>query len=846
MAEGRGELEVYNNWFAAADLDRDGVLSGAEAVAFFQRSGLPQNPTLFKVWQYVAGDRPALSRQEFYTAMKLVSLAQLNNGVLDDQQALRLVNGLAGPVPLPRMQGMGVPRGIELPAALLPPAAAPAPAEALAPARAAPAAPSPARSAAAAPAAAPPPSAAFPPLSAEQAAAFQMAFSQLDTDRDGFVQGTDCFGAFMQSGLPKASLKQIWDLVAGNEPRLNRHQFVQALYLIDCAKRGTPVPTSLPPGSFPPVAGAVSIGGMMGTPSDIYSATLVIPDMVPHQTYQAQPLPPQPFASQVPGLPADRLATLDAADRMRLESEREAALKAEAEQRKAEEERAAAAAKREFFTRALGDLRLTQSKVTRAVVEAQQRCEMERSAADQMEADYSRAYAEFSAKHAQSAPLVQQLKQIQDEKAALAQKLEALRAMVQQLEDFDPEWETREKGECEALNVEIAALTVKKEQLQQQAASTQRKREALAGQVAALKEAAASAEAELASLQEQTEAATAEGGADKEAVVGLLKRVAPLYNRLYDAAKAAMVPLPAEAVATLKREASPFRFDELATACAADWGTFKDEGFKIVAALPVDTRLATFAPPSAASLAKDDDALAAAGAAPAAEGSAAPDASAAPETTAAEAAGPLTKATSTAEAEAVNAAAEAGPLASAIAEALAGVGPAPKAAAKAGGKSGGKPGEGAAAADEPGGESVQPAEPEQAAGTAEAQPSAEGAAGPAAEETQESTTAAPTNPFEVAFGDGKASGAADDAAAAAAAAPAAGVDAFAAFDDATGAASSPSGEAAAAVKPAAGAFGSSQALTGADSPSAGVGEGGSQGSKPAAGAAPPAEGWTAF
>ena len=39
----------------------------------------------------------------------------------------------------------------------------------------------------------------------------------------------------------------------------------------------------------------------------------------------------------------------------------------------AEEERAAAAAKREFFTRALGDLRLTQSKVTRAVVEAQQR-----------------------------------------------------------------------------------------------------------------------------------------------------------------------------------------------------------------------------------------------------------------------------------------------------------------------------------------------------------------------------------------------------------------------------------------------------------------------------------------
>ena len=39
---------------------------------------------------------------------------------------------------------------------------------------------------------------------------------------------------------------------------------------------------------------------------------------------------------------------------------------------------------------------------------------MERAAADQMEADYNRAYAEFSMKHAQSAPLVQQLKQVRE------------------------------------------------------------------------------------------------------------------------------------------------------------------------------------------------------------------------------------------------------------------------------------------------------------------------------------------------------------------------------------------------------------------------------------------------
>jgi hypothetical protein len=132
-----------------------------------------------QVWQYVAGDRPSLSRQEFYTAMKLVSLAQLNGGQLDDAQALRLVNGLGGAVPLPRMAGMAVPRGIDLPQHMLPPEPSAAGGAAAAPG----AAPAPR----AVPQGAPPAAVAFPPLSGEQAAAFQTAFSQLDTDRDGYV-----------------------------------------------------------------------------------------------------------------------------------------------------------------------------------------------------------------------------------------------------------------------------------------------------------------------------------------------------------------------------------------------------------------------------------------------------------------------------------------------------------------------------------------------------------------------------------------------------------------------------------------------------------------------------------
>ncbi len=218
-----------------------------------------------------------------------------------------MVNGLGGPTPPPVMHGLPVPRGIAVT-----PAAEASPSRTTAPA--------PGTYAATAPA---PPGAPgtqqYPPLAPEHANAFATAFEQLDTDRDGFVQGVDCFGAFMQSGLPKQLLKDIWDLVAGDAGYLNRHQFVQvwacvwrgrgpkvagsmpqhwprgpphilhaqkdtfngkpmqpntrmrplsppspqALYLIECAKRSIPLPHHLPPGQFPPVAGTVSIGRMM-------------------------------------------------------------------------------------------------------------------------------------------------------------------------------------------------------------------------------------------------------------------------------------------------------------------------------------------------------------------------------------------------------------------------------------------------------------------------------------------------------------------------------------------------------------------------------------------------------
>lgn len=42
------DIDLFDNWFRVADKDRDGKVSGGEAVEFFQRSKLPQ-AVLFQV-----------------------------------------------------------------------------------------------------------------------------------------------------------------------------------------------------------------------------------------------------------------------------------------------------------------------------------------------------------------------------------------------------------------------------------------------------------------------------------------------------------------------------------------------------------------------------------------------------------------------------------------------------------------------------------------------------------------------------------------------------------------------------------------------------------------------------
>jgi hypothetical protein len=79
---------------------------------------------------------------------------------------------------------------------------------------------------------------------------------QLDGDRDGFVQGSECFGHFLQWGLEKVVLRDVWSAVAGNSGRLSQEQFVRCLHLMDCVKRGVPLQQALQPTAAPAAAAA--------------------------------------------------------------------------------------------------------------------------------------------------------------------------------------------------------------------------------------------------------------------------------------------------------------------------------------------------------------------------------------------------------------------------------------------------------------------------------------------------------------------------------------------------------------------------------------------------------------
>ncbi|CAJ1971646.1 unnamed protein product [Sphenostylis stenocarpa] len=118
MASAAPNVDLFDAYFRRADLDRDGRISGAEAVSFFQGSGLPKQ-VLAQIWAFANQSQSGfLGRAEFYNALKLVTVAQSRRELTPEMVKAALYGPAASKIPAPQ---------INFSATVAPPASAPTP-----------------------------------------------------------------------------------------------------------------------------------------------------------------------------------------------------------------------------------------------------------------------------------------------------------------------------------------------------------------------------------------------------------------------------------------------------------------------------------------------------------------------------------------------------------------------------------------------------------------------------------------------------------------------------------------------------------------------------------------------
>ncbi|GLC36577.1 hypothetical protein PLESTF_001275100 [Pleodorina starrii] len=661
--------QLFEQWFRIADADRDGAVGGAEAVSFFIRSGLPQ-AVLGQIWELSSGGGPKLNQIQFSSAMRLVALAQARGGQLPLDQARAIIAGVGPSLPPPTLQGLE-PAGAAAPGAAPPAAAAAAPGARPAGAAGVPGAPphgapvavppygaqltggapapggvaatygaAVARPAAGAPGVAPPAAApapapaagGYPALPASELQRFQAAFLQLDTDRDGFVTGAECFGFFTQSGLDKSVLRDIWSLVAGNDSRLSGPQFVAYLHVMDNARRGVPLPKYLPPGlaGFPAVATAAapaapppaaaaaaapapaptapastwSLQSQFGTSSNI-TAVLAAPSVTSLPAPPPPPAmpaklemstgerlaPPVHHVSHVPAVPAALLASVSAMDRTKLQEEQQVCEAQEKAVQTAEERAAEARARQAQLTGALQELVVFRKRTEVALLTSQDEARRLEEELEATRKRYDAGYVAAQAASEKSAAVHAHIMELMTQKADLEEKMRRLEGEVAAAERMGPADVARLESELSELHSKCAALEAARNAKMAQVDGLRRQQDAARAQLADLQDADRDAAAEVEACQVSLDSMEAElkearSSGVASALPSLLSRAATVYRGLYGLAHRMGTAVPFEALpATL--EGLHVWADEVA-AGVVDWADddVDARGYVVVNALP--------------------------------------------------------------------------------------------------------------------------------------------------------------------------------------------------------------------------------------------------------------------
>ncbi|ESQ34720.1 hypothetical protein EUTSA_v10006674mg [Eutrema salsugineum] len=117
MAGQNPNMDQFEAYFKRADLDGDGRISGAEAVGFFQGSGLPKQ-VLAQIWSLSDRSRSGfLGRQDFYNSLRLVTVAQSKRDLTPEIVNAALNTPAAAKIPAPKINLSAVPAPQPNPAA---------------------------------------------------------------------------------------------------------------------------------------------------------------------------------------------------------------------------------------------------------------------------------------------------------------------------------------------------------------------------------------------------------------------------------------------------------------------------------------------------------------------------------------------------------------------------------------------------------------------------------------------------------------------------------------------------------------------------------------------------------
>ncbi|PIN05263.1 Synaptic vesicle protein EHS-1 [Handroanthus impetiginosus] len=103
------DMDKFEAYFQRADLDRDGRISGAEAVSFLQGSNLPRQ-VLAQIWMHADQNRTGfLGRTDFYNALKLVTVAQSKRELTPDIVKAAIYGPASAKIPAPQINMAAIP-----------------------------------------------------------------------------------------------------------------------------------------------------------------------------------------------------------------------------------------------------------------------------------------------------------------------------------------------------------------------------------------------------------------------------------------------------------------------------------------------------------------------------------------------------------------------------------------------------------------------------------------------------------------------------------------------------------------------------------------------------------------